>query len=71
MKKRKRKRNALMLINNTDMSLLGPLVRQITAEILHHVKFFCIIYMGNLLASIFLLHLSKHLKISFISPLQE
>ena len=29
-----------MLINNTDMSLRGPLVRQITAEILHHVKIF-------------------------------
>ena len=42
-----------MLINNADMSLGGPLVRQITAEILHHVKFFCIIYMGNLLATIF------------------
>ena len=29
-----------MLISNTDMSLRGPLVRQITAEILHHVKLF-------------------------------
>ena len=58
-----------MLINNTDMSLQGPPVRQITAEILHHVnlhvestckspcKSTCRIYMGNLLATIFLLHL--------------
>ena len=29
-----------MLVNNTDMSLRGPLVRQITAEILHHAKIF-------------------------------
>ena len=49
--------NALMLINNTDISLRGPLVRQITAEILHDVKLFYIIYIGNLLATIFLLHL--------------
>ena len=35
------------------MNLQGPLVRQITAEILHHVKNLCIIYIDNLLATIF------------------
>ena len=52
-------KNALivLLINNAIMSLQGPLVRQITAEILNHIKNICIIYTGNLLVTIFLLHL--------------
>ena len=53
-----------MLINNTNMSLRGTLVRQITTEILHHVKIFCIIYMGNLLVTIFFASL-KAFKDSF------
>ena len=53
-----------MLINNTIMNLKGPIVRHITAEILHHVKSLCIIYMDNLLVR-------DHWKIPFVSPLQE
>ena len=48
-----KKINALMFINNINMSLQGSFVRQITAEILHHVTVFSIIYMDNLLAIIF------------------
>ena len=46
---KKNNKNALIVlfINNTIMNLQGPLVRHITAEILHHIKSLCIIYMGN------------------------
>ena len=47
----RKKINALMFINNINMSLQGSFVRQITADILQTV--FCIIYMDNLLAIIF------------------
>ena len=54
----------VLLINDTIMSLQGPLVRKITVEILHCVKNLCIIYMGNLLVTIFMASL-KAFKDSF------
>ena len=63
--KNKKNKSALMvlLINNTIMSLQDPLVRWITAEILHYVKNLCIIYMGNLFVAISFTASWKHLKI--------
>ena len=47
------------------MNLQGPLVKQITAEILHHVKSLCIIYMDNLLVTILFIATLKISKDSF------
>ena len=47
------------------MNLQGPLVKQITAEILHHVKSLCIIYMDNLLVTILFIATLKIFKDSF------
>ena len=65
-KKKTKSKNVIivLLINDTIMSLQGPLVRKITAEILHCVKNLCIIYMGNLLVTIFMASL-KAFKDSF------
>ena len=65
-KKKTKSKNVIivLLINDTIMSLQGPLVRKITVEILHCVKNLCIIYMGNLLVTIFMASL-KAFKDSF------
>ena len=65
-KKKTKSKNVIivLLINDTIMSLQGPLVRKITAEILLCVKNLCIIYMGNLLVTIFMASL-KAFKDSF------
>ena len=53
------------------MNLQGPLVRQIAAEILHHVKQFCTIYMDNLLVTNFYCIFESIQRIPFASPVQE
>ena len=45
------------MVNNIIINLKCSLVKQITAEILHHVKNLWIIYMNNLLVTIFYLFL--------------
>ena len=47
----------VLLINETIMNLQGSIVKQITAEILHHAKNFAQSTMDNLLVTIFLFHL--------------